>query len=237
MKAGSHDFLREKHLAIAVAMMKGTKMKKSAVLSVLILGLFGALAAVPASAGTLYSNGAANDEFLGWTINFGYSVSDSFTLSANSTVTGATFDAWLYPGDTLSTVDWSIGTAEFGGASATADTTGVFKETNEYGYDIYSESISIPDLPLAADTTYWFTLQDASVPSGNPVFWDMNNGPSVAWENTLGNLNGVEEPGSNSETFQILGNAGPVVPEPSSFLLLGSGLAGLAGLLKRKFRA
>jgi len=42
-------------------MMKDTKMKNSAVLSVLILGLVGALAAVPALAdNTLYTNGAYN---------------------------------------------------------------------------------------------------------------------------------------------------------------------------------
>jgi hypothetical protein len=39
-----------------------------------------------------------------------------------------------------------------------------------------------------------------------------------------------------SETFALYGSSSPV-PEPSSFLLLGSGLAGLVGVIKRKLMA
>ena len=207
---------------------------KKAILGVLFLFLIGTMAAVPAFAGTLSTNGPANDNFEAWSIS-GYAVSDSFTISTTSTVTGATFDAWLYPGDTLSSVGWSIGTSPFGGTSATVITTGVFDFTNGSGYDVYTESITIPSLVLA-NGTYWFSLQNAIGPNGDGAFWDINNGPSVAWESLYGNVNGKLELGSNSETFQIMGNT-TVTPEPGSFLLLGTGLATLAGLIRSKIQA
>jgi hypothetical protein len=89
-------------------------------------------------------------------------------------------------------------------------------------------------MTLAAGT-YYFTLQNAVTGDGNPAYWDINNGPSVAFENTIGNVNGNLGPGSNSDTFSITGSA--ATPEPSSFLLLGSGLAGFAGMIRRKIKA
>jgi hypothetical protein len=62
------------------------------------------------------------------------------------------------------------------------------------------------------------------------TYWDLSNGPSTATEAYVGVI--------PSESFQILGEEQSeeqtVTPEPSSFLLLGSGLVGLAGMLRRK---
>ena len=74
-----------------------------------------ALAVIPASADTLYSNGALNGNYDAWTINFGYVVSDLFTSNATGTMTGFDFYTWSYPGDTPLTVDWSVTNLENGG--------------------------------------------------------------------------------------------------------------------------
>ena len=52
------------------------------------------LAAVPAMADTVYSNGPYNGTTDAWTINFGFSVSDSFTVVPNSSITGLDFVYW-----------------------------------------------------------------------------------------------------------------------------------------------
>jgi hypothetical protein len=80
------------------------------------------------------------------------------------------------------------------------------------------------------------TLANATtVQSLEPVYWDENSGvgchsagcPSTAYENTLGTI--------PSEAFTIGGGSGGgTTPEPSSILLFGSGLVGLAGVLRRK---
>ncbi|MGO9338661.1 MAG: PEP-CTERM sorting domain-containing protein [Terracidiphilus sp.] len=209
-------------------------MKKSSI-SVLSLSLICAFATVPATAGTLYTNGPINGTFSGLTIDSGLSVSDSFTLAQASTVSGADFAVWLFSGDSLNTVDWSIGVTPFGASSGagTASPTGVSDFVNEYGFSIDTESFSTPSLFLAAGT-YWFTLQNASTSLGDQVFWDINNGSSVAYDSYLGNVNGYEEPGSNSDTFDINGTA---TPEPSSWLLLGTGLLGFARMMRRKVTA
>ena len=72
-----------------------------------------ALAAIPAFA--QYDNGPINGTTDAWTINFGYIVSDTYTASGSTT--GFSFGVWEFPGDTLSSVDWSVTTGENGGTT------------------------------------------------------------------------------------------------------------------------
>jgi len=52
--------------------------------------------ALPALAGEIYNDGPINGTVDGWTINFGFVVGDSFTVSAGtSTINGIQFGAWL----------------------------------------------------------------------------------------------------------------------------------------------
>lgn len=194
------------------------------------------LVAAPAFADTtLYDNGPINGTVDAWTINYGYGVSDSFTLSSASTITGFQFGVWAYPGDTPLSVDYSIGTIQFGGTPTTVALTSTFEYVNQYGYDIDLEVASGLNIPLSAGT-YWLTLQNAVTTQGNPLYWDENDGPSEGKDNFEGTI--------PSESFQIIGytdsttttNSSSTTPEPGSVLLFGTMAIGTAGALKRKLR-
>jgi hypothetical protein len=211
-----------------------------AIRAAFFLACVGALASVPAFASTiLYDNStAASGTVQGWTMGTGSggnSVSDSFTVSSSAIANGANFWIVLQPGDSLQSVEWSIGLTPFGGTPAVAVPSSSGQVGTEYGsYPVYDESISFPGVALLSGTTYWLTLQDG-ISALNPVSfveWDESNGPSAAFQNEPGY--GI--PSIPSETFQITGSAPSPTPEPSSFLLLASGLTGLAGMLRRKIK-
>jgi len=183
-----------------------------------------------------YDNGPINGSTDAWTINFGYVVSDTFTAYS---VPGFQFGVWLFPGDTVTAVDWSITSAEFGGTvygSGTAsgfNLSDKFISSNQYGYNIELITVSGVNVNLSGGT-YWLNLSNASVPSGDPVYWDENSGvgchgngcPSQASESALGTI--------PSEAFTIGGYCCGTTPEPGSFLLFGSGILGVMGVLRRK---
>jgi PEP-CTERM motif len=194
--------------------------------------------AVPAAAQTLYSNGPVNGTTDAWTITDGFVVSDTFNLSNASTVTGLSFGVWLDPGDTLLSSQVEITSSEFGGTiysnqmvSFTADTC----SDNQDGFKVCLESsTNFAPVNLAAGV-YWLSLQNALTEAGedDPIYWDENSGPSSASENSVGTI--------PSESFTVFGTTGTsttsttsTTPEPSSVMLLGSGVLAMAGVIRRK---
>ncbi|MFI5116687.1 MAG: PEP-CTERM sorting domain-containing protein [Terriglobales bacterium] len=190
------------------------------------------LAVAPAMADT-YTNGPINGTADGWTINFGFTVSDSFTLAGtDNTVTAFHFNYWDSSStDLLTTADLQLGTTSFGGSATTVAFTNTFLGTNQYGFNLYQADATGLTIPWSGGAGY-ATLGNACTTSGcsvsTPIYWDENSGASTAYENTLGSI--------PSESFTISGSGGTVgpTPEPSSIMLFGSGILGLAGVLRRK---
>jgi len=193
------------------------------------------LAVAPAMADTVfYDNGAYNGTNDGWTINFGYSVSDSYTNTPHYTsVSDVHFVYWdANSSDLLTGVDAQFGSTSFSGTVTSLNGgTNTLLGTNQYGYELYQYDWAPPgaDIPIGSGPGY-FTLSNACTTSGcsvsNPIYWDENSGPSTAYENSVGSI--------PSEAFTLSGENGTTTPEPSSIMLFGSGILGLAGVLRRK---
>jgi len=185
-----------------------------------------------------YDNGPINGTTDAWTINFGYIVSDTF-VAPDPYLDMFQFGVWEIPGDIMTSVGWSITSGEnsgtvYGSGTATKGDSlrDAFISTNQYGYDIDLITVTMY-ATVTPGTQYWLNLFNATTPSGDPVYWDENSGkgcggtgtgcPSQASESGVGTI--------ASEAFTI---GWVPTPEPSSILLFGSGVLGLAGLLRRK---
>ena len=186
-------------------------------------------AGAAAASTVLYDNGPA-DEVNAYTINFGYSVTNLFTLGSGASVTGVSFNAWNFAGDTTSAVDWTILNGAPGTGLAVASGTGSIVPTslgtNSFGYNEFTDTFSIPALSLGAGT-YSLELTNAVVASGDPAYWGESGGSSTAVQNG----NGLENLSIPSESFQILGAS--AVPEPATWAIMLTGL-GLVGAAQRR---
>jgi hypothetical protein len=197
----------------------------AAVACVALVGSFAS-----ASAAVLYDNGPINGNIDSFTLNFGYALADSFTLSQTSTVTGVNFGVWAIPDDTMSSIDWGItSTPDTFPINGTASVSNSPAGSNGFGYNLLEESFSTGSIVLGPGT-YFLALQNAVATNGDPIYWDQNDGPSVAWHTTLGYLSdggcgglGQSGQGTCSESFQILGTTS-AVPLPAALPLLAGGL-------------
>jgi hypothetical protein len=193
-----------------------------------VLAVVGCFAlSVPAFADVaIYDNGPINGTISGFNIAEGFAVSDSFTVSNATTVTGVTFGDWAIPDAPPSTVEWSIGSSEEAsdlGSGAGNLSNSFFGSALSGSFDIYSSTFSIPNISLAAGT-YWLTLSNSSP---DPQYWDVNNGPSAAFQNggTLVDFFGS----TSSESFEITGQAADTVTPEPSFQIVGAGLFACIG--------
>jgi len=145
----------------------------------------------------------------------------------------------LFPGDTILSTELLVGTAEYGGdvSDQIVNLAQQGCSGNQYGYNVCTVTGNLgTPVNLTGGSTYWLTLQNAVVNNGDPVYWDENGGASSASENSVGTI--------PSEAFTLIGGTTTTTttttsttgttPEPSSIMLFGSGILGLAGVLRRK---
>ena len=209
---------------------------------VLLLTLLLSLGAVPTVAQVLYSNGPTNGNTDAWNITSGSGdiVTDSVCcrvvdpgLPLVQDITGFAFAAWLYPGDTVQTVQATLSSDPFG--SGVVYFNGIVSLTqsgcglNGFGFDICIETGTLVANINSGPNSYWLTLQNAVVTNGDPVYWDENSGPSSAEQNMVGTI--------PSESFTIYGSDVPgTTPEPGSIVLFATAAFALAGGLRGRLR-
>lgn len=202
-------------------------MKKRIALLALVAGVASTTALAQ---NDLYDNGPSNGTSYAWAFNNGAAVSDSFSLSSQSTVNALNFTIWLFPGDVLQSTVIEISSSEFGGTTYFDQEVNVVESgcaENQLGFNVCNASAVFTGVTLNAGA-YWLTLQDGVV-NDDPVYWDENDGPSSASQNTTGTI--------PSESFTLLGSSSSgtgTTPEPDSLLLFASGLFGVGALLRRK---
>ena len=174
---------------------------------------------------------------------FGQSISDGFVAAASGSGAEVYFGEWVPAGTVPTGVTWAIGNNNFSGPLTAAAGFGTTLDClngapgcEDFGYDVYVSHFSISGTSFTSGNNYWLTLTNATDSQSSGFDgWDLSSpGPA-----TCDVEHGAIVPGGGvacgfaGESFTITGGT-PTTPEPSSILLFGSGILGLAGVLRRK---
>jgi hypothetical protein len=203
-----------------------------------------------ASAGTFFNDGGIDGNDNGFYIT-GPSfpnpagsfqdISNGFVSAASGTPTQLEFGEWVLSGSTPTSISYELGTTAFGtdlgfGTVAQNSSNSIFLFTNGFGYGIYDVTIPVTSLAMTAGNEYWVSLSNAANTGGTQSgAWDLagpSGGPATCNFRQSGTNYG--DCGTGGESFTLSAPCCGPTPEPSSILLFGSGILGLAGVLRRK---
>ena len=199
--------------------------------------------ALTASAGTIFSEGPidGNDNaFLNSGPNFGVQdISNGFVAATSGNPTTLEWGEWSLGAPT--SFSYEIGTSAFGtdlGSGTVTQNAGnsTFLFTNGFGYGVYDVTVPVTSSAMTAGNTYWVSLSNATdAAHDGGQGWDIPNGGSGGPPTCNFRQSGVNygSCGVGGESFTLTSGA-QTTPEPSSILLFGSGILGLAGVLRRK---
>ena len=209
-------------------------------LTILCLALTGAAQTIYNDGGidgndnAIFITGPANPNFLGSVQD----ISNGFVAALSGTPGQLEWGEWSVGAPT--SFSYELGTSAFGtdiGSGTIAQNAGntTLLFTNGLGYGVYDVEVPIFGSTMTAGNEYWLSISNATDANNDGTqAWDLagpNGGPATCNFRQSGTNFG--DCGLGGESF-TLSAGGTTTPEPSSILLLGSGILGLAGVLRRK---